>query len=900
VIGWQCLKRAFRPNEVTVDLYFETKVIYYNIDAVSSPLHTLLCQRLTARISISAHRNDLMLDFKKRLKNKSVPKKINPVEIYDSLDRRSETGPLRPSQEKILGDWFSERKELQNVIIKLHTGEGKTLIGLLILLSKINAGKGPCLYVCPNKYLAEQVRQEAQKFGIPYVDILGTGELPDDFLTGTKMLITYVQKVFNGKTKFGLANKSVEVGSVVLDDSHACIDSIKDAVTIKAPRDHALYKAALKLFGDDVREQGEGSFLEIESGDYNTMLPIPYWSWIEKSNEITRAILDSREDDDVKFAWPVIKDQIANCQGFISGNGLEISPTLMPIDSFGSFSRANHRVLMSATTQDDSFFIKGLGFDIDSVTAPLAHKEQKWSGEKMILIPALINESLDRDKIISWLAKPNEKRQFGIVVLAPSFSKNRQYESIGAVVATSKDIYENVKKLKNGHYGKTVVFANRYDGIDLPDNSCRILILDSKPFFDSLLDRYEEECRSNSDLINIRIAQKVEQGLGRSVRGEKDYSIIVVVGGDLVKFVKSPITSKYFSSQTRKQIEIGVQVAEFANEDADEENPSSVLTDLMNQVLARDEGWKEYYIEGMKSIEDDIKRESVHDILQKEYSAEKFFNSGDFDRACKIGQELCDRFIGNQLERGWYLQQLARFKYRTSKTESNQLQKSAFQNNTQLLKPREGIHYAKIEFINENRVTRIREWMSQFRNYSEMMISVDGTLQNLSFGMPAEKFESALKELGQAIGFLSQRPDKEIKKGPDNLWCGVENQYFLMECKNEVAETRSEISKHEAGQMNSHSAWFESVYGKAACKRILIIHTKVLSYYADFTHSVEIMRKGKLRDLKNNVKNFFKEFSQYVWQDVSERKMQELIDAHELDIGSLKSKYSEQYRKGSQ
>ncbi|MDD5580714.1 MAG: DEAD/DEAH box helicase family protein [Methylobacter sp.] len=821
------------------------------------------------------------------------------MEIYDSLDRRSETGPLRPSQEKILDEWFSDRKERINNIIKLHTGEGKTLIGLLILQSKINSGEGPCLYVCPNKYLAEQVRQEAQKFGIPQADISKSNELPDDFILGTKILITHVQKVFNGRTIFGLNNQSVDVGAVIIDDSHACIDLIKDALTIKVSNDHALYKTAMALFSEDARDQSEGSSLEIECGDYNTMLPIPYWSWFEKRDEITQAIINNREDMGIKFVWPVIKDQIANCQAFISGNVLEISPSLMPIDSFGSFSKAKHRVLMSATTQDDSFFIKGLGFDIASVTSPLTNKGQKWSGEKIILIPALINEGLDLDTVINWLAKPDAKNQFGIVVLTPGFGKNKQYEKIGAVVATSEDIYSKVKQLKDGHYKETVVFVNRYDGIDLPDNSCRILILDSKPFFDSLLDRYEEDCRSNSDIINIRIAQKVEQGLGRSVRGEKDYSIIVLVGGDLVKFAKSPITSKYFSSQTRKQIEIGMQVAEFANEDANEEDPYKVLIGLMKQALERDDGWKDYYLEEMESIGDDINREGVHDILHKEYQAEKYFAMGDFDRACNIAQELCDKFADDKLERGWYLQQLARFKYRSSKTESNQFQKAAFQNNQQLLKPKEGINYAKIEFINENRVARIREWMSQYRNYQEMMISIEGILQNLSFGMPSEKFESALKELGLAIGFLSQRPDKEIKKGPDNLWCGVENQYFLMECKSEVEENRAAISKHEGGQMNSHSAWFESVYGDARCKRILIIPTKTLSYHGDFTHPVEVMRKETLRKLKENIKNFFKEFSNYVWGDVTDRKVQELIDAHELDIGSLKEKYSEQYRKTS-
>ncbi len=50
-----------------------------------------------------------MVDFKKRLKKKDIVKKTNPLEIYDSLDRRSEAGPLRPSQEKILNEWFENR-----------------------------------------------------------------------------------------------------------------------------------------------------------------------------------------------------------------------------------------------------------------------------------------------------------------------------------------------------------------------------------------------------------------------------------------------------------------------------------------------------------------------------------------------------------------------------------------------------------------------------------------------------------------------------------------------------------------------------------------------------------------------------------------------------------------------
>lgn len=163
-----------------------------------------------------------MIDFKKRLNQSSTERKVNPVEIYDTIDRKSVTGPLRPAQRYILEKWYSEYKEKRDLIVKLHTGEGKTLIGLLILQSRINSGQGPCLYICPNRYLVQQVCEEANKFGVPYCSILDEREIPNDFLSGQKLLITHAQKLFNGMSIFGLGNRCVSADTVIMDDSHAC------------------------------------------------------------------------------------------------------------------------------------------------------------------------------------------------------------------------------------------------------------------------------------------------------------------------------------------------------------------------------------------------------------------------------------------------------------------------------------------------------------------------------------------------------------------------------------------------------------------------------------------------------------------------------------------------------
>ena len=839
-----------------------------------------------------------MVDFKKKLGLNSIEKKVNPVEIYDELDRRSQTGPLRTVQEEVLTNWWLNRKDEKDLVLKLHTGQGKTLIGLLILQSKLNQKKGPCLYICPNKYLVEQTCQEAVKFGIGYVTVDNTN-LPEQFLNSEKILITHVQKVFNGKSIFGIGGIFTKVNTIILDDSHACIDCINESFKIRVGKEHNLYQRLLQLFEDDLREQSEGSFFEIKNkGDSTTSLPVPYWSWQDKKSEVVQVLLEHANDIKIKFTWDLIKDNIDNCQCFFSGKELEISTFLSPVNQFGSFSKAEQRILMSATTQNDSFFLKGLGLNIQAITNPLIPRQEKWSGEKMILIPSLIHEDLNRDSIIVRFSKPDTSRKAGFVAITSSFKKAKAYQNQGSVVAESTNIFAEVSKLKAGEYSHTVVVVNRYDGIDLPDDSCRLLIIDSMPYSDSLTERYEEECRSNSHLTNIKVAQKIEQGLGRSVRGEKDYSVILIIGDDLVKFLKSGSSNQFFSSQTRKQIDIGLKVSKMAKEEdlKSDNDYTKVILDLINQCLKRDDGWKEFYREKMDTSisENSTSTGNILEILELERKAEESFYQNDPESAVNHVQKIIDSYCTkDQTEKGWYLQILARFKYKISKVDSNNTQKSAFRNNSQLLKPKGGINYKKLSYINENRIKRIQAWISSHDNYEELIMNVNGILENLSFGQPYDKFEKALQDLGEAIGFLSQRPDREFKKGADNLWCVSTDEYFMFECKSEVEDSRSEIKKIETGQMNNHCGWFEQEYKTAKVKRILIIPTKEVSKQGNFTHEVEIMRKGKLRSLRDNVRSFFKEFKDYLLTEVSDSKMQELLFFHKLDVESLKKEYSE-------
>ena len=840
----------------------------------------------------------MAIDFKKKLASRTIAPKTDPIELYGTLDRKSVAGPLRPAQEAVLSEWYTKRRKDKDLIIKLHTGEGKTLVGLLLLQSLLNSKEGPCLYICPNKYLVKQVCLEADKFGIPYCTFDENDGIPNDFLSGTKVLITHVQKVFNGRSVFGTGNSYIRTGTILLDDSHACIDTIKKAFTISISRaaNADIYSKILTLFADDMVEQGEGSWLDIQSGDYNTFMTVPYWSWDNKRTEVLRILSAAQNESQVFYGWPLIRNQIANYCCYISGTKIEISPYNVNIRAFGSFSHAAHRILMSATTQDDSFFVKGLDFRTEAVKNPLCNMNQKWSGEKMLIIPSLIDDSCDHDLIVTAFCKLQTSK-FGTIALVPSTKNCKQYQNLGAIITNTGNIFEVLDNLKKGEISKIVVINNRYDGIDLPDESCRILILDSLPYFDSLADRYEEQSCPNSDLINKRIAQKIEQGIGRGVRGEKDYCAILVIGSELVRFMRSIATNKFFSAQTRKQIEIGIEIANMAKEDYDEtESPVKIVASLIKQMLDRDEGWKEYYLSEMATIEEDDTESTVYERLLKERQAEQFFSECEYDKAISTMQNLIDELVADDTEKGWYLQQLARYTYPTSVAKSIEIQKSAFKKNFQLLKPSSGIDYTKISYIHQNRINNIRAYMRKFSDYSELSLAVNAILENLSFGTEATKFESALKDIGELLGYISQRPDKEIRKGPDNLWCGSNNYYLLFECKSEVSETRQEITKYEAGQMNNHCAWFEDQYGQnTKVDRFMIIPTKTLSYEGDFTHDVRIIRRNRLKRLKKQIKDFVKELKPYSLEELSDITLQKFLDLHYLNIEEFSAQYSEEY-----
>ncbi len=824
-----------------------------------------------------------MVDFKGRLPGNKTKIVTDPVALYDTLDRTSDKGPLRPAQEAVLSEWHKNRRDQKDVIVKLHTGQGKTLIGLLMLQSRLNEKNEPVLYLCPNNFLVEQTCEQAKSFGIATCQT--NDELPADFLNGKKIFVTSVHKLFNGRTKFGINNKGISIDTILMDDAHACVDAIRSQCRIRLPSDDEAYRSLFTLFASELEAQGVGTFAEIASKKYDAFLPVPYWAWLDKEAEVAKILAAGTERNSIKFAWPLLKNLLPQCQSVVSGGAIEIESSIAPTHMFKSYTDAAHRIFMSATVTDDSFLVKGLQLSPETITKPLIYEKESWSGEKMILIPSLIHDELNEQEIVHLFAQKDAARKFGRVVLAPSEENSKGWSVSGAKVAMGDGVGKAVEVLRAGNYQDTLVLVNRYDGIDLPDAACRILIFAGKPYSESLIDLYQEDCRPNAEATLIKIVRTIEQGLGRSVRGEKDYSVIIVTGADLTRFIRDKSTKKFLSNQMSAQIQIGIEIADMAQSDlVGGSTPIEVLKSLIKQCTGRDQAWKEFYADQMNQVKPKAPDDKVLKIYAAELEAERKYMTGDNAGAAKSMQSSMDKGLLPTADQGWYLQEMARFLYRQSKLESQELQLAAYNANHRLLKPRAGVAFSKLEPVSQGRMEKIINWIEQFDDYEQLNVALNDILSNLVFGAKAEKFENALNELSGALGFNGDRPDKEWKEGPDNLWSLDKENYILWECKNEVDINRAEIHKTEAEQMNRSCAWFSKHYSGSKVRNILIHPTRTLGSSAALTFPVVVMQQPGLKTMAKRVREFFSELEAADMKDLSTKHVQKLIDSHNLKV----------------
>ena len=617
------------------------------------------------------------------LGSKTKGKKINPREIFMALPYKNKKFEYpRDVQSEVWKQWYEQRNN-RDCILKMNTGSGKTVVALLILQSCLNENKGPAVYVVPDSYLVSQVIEQAAQLGIATT----TDEKSIDFLRGRAILVINVHTLVNGKSKFGMREyNNVEFKSVIIDDVHACIATVQSQFKIYIDRKNDAYMDFVKLFIKELKSQSESKIMDIlsEQNPYGNML-VPFWVWQDNISDIIKIINEARASDtNIDFSADLIIDSLKQCRGYISAEGIEIVPNCIPIHKIKSLEEAERRIYLSATLPDDSIFSTTLDIDLEKIGTIICPEKANDIGERLIVVPKLIDSSIQDFEIRDYAVKMSKK--INVVVLSPSLKNASAWEDLGGFIIKSSNMQVGIKKIKSSLNG-LYVLLNKYDGIDLPDEACRMLIIDGLPNIMNMNDRYEKSIANQSDRILKERIQKIEQGMGRGIRSSSDYCIVYLMGNELTDAIYSNKAYNYFSEATKAQYLLSEEICDSAD------NFEEII-ELTDKVLNRDQEWVSLCKDNVADIVYS-KNVNYNKLIVANRKAYNLCEVGRIQEATRIMLEEANH-IDDLVLKGYYEQQRAEYVNMYDKKAAQELMISAKSKNRYLLNPIVGIQQKKL------------------------------------------------------------------------------------------------------------------------------------------------------------------------------------------------------------
>ncbi|MFM0652913.1 DEAD/DEAH box helicase [Paraburkholderia sediminicola] len=761
-----------------------------------------------------------MVDFGKLKRQKEKKTVIEPMDIFRRLPKPPGINDLYTSQAEVLDTWFSRREE-HDVVVKLHTGGGKTLVGLLMAQSTLNETNEPVLYLAPNRQLVSQTLEKAKTLGIAAVPYEPGKPLADTFLNGNAIMVGTYKALFNGRSKFGLRGQAglpTKVSAIILDDAHVAFSVIRDSFTLEVTtEDHRdLYDSLTGLFRHAFKEMDRlGTFDDTVEGTSGGVIEVPYWAWQEQL-DVIREQLRPVANDSFGLVWPLLRDHLHLCHALISKKGVSITPILPLVSLFPTFAETPRRIYMSATIADDSEVVRTFNASSELVNNALTSRSLAGISERMILIPDLmpfrfkVRESIE--KLLTWTA---EKKKFGAVVLVSSNEAANIWSEVATVAEGPAAVEGQVQALQDRSSNGPVVFANRYDGIDLPGDACRLLVMDGLPSGTSDYELFRASTLYGASSINRLLAQRIEQGIGRGARGAGDHCVVVLSGANLAGWVAKAANFRLLTSATRAQLDMGSTVSK-------EVKDLKELARTIETSFDRDVDWVEYHAETLaENVSPESPDAKRFTVASGERKAFDLWADGFHDKAVTCIEKLIEKDLDlDQQTRGWLLQLAARIANDWGQLErSEDLQRNAFGNNRNLLRPKIMPPYRPLPNPGAQAVA-IAEQLHGYRIRRGFLQRFEEVVSHFYPQASANQFEQALAELGQMIGLSTERHDVS-GEGPDVLWLLPNQQGFVIEAKSRK-KGKNALTKDEHGQLLIAEEWFVRNYPDHTVVRVSV------------------------------------------------------------------------------
>lgn len=823
-----------------------------------------------------------MVDFNKLRSQSQRPAPIDPLEIFRRMPKPQGINDLYTSQAEVLEAWF-KRKDERDTVVKLHTGGGKTLVGLLIAQSTLNDLKEPVLYLAPTTQLVKQTLEKAKSLGILAVPYTRGQPLHDDFVNGKAVMVASYKALFNGHSKFGVrgGRMPIKVGAVILDDAHVAFSVVRESFTLEvsSEADKETYNALCTLFRNAFREIDRlGTFDDTVSGLNNGVVEVPYWAWNEQLDTVRGMLRGNGED--VPFAWPLLRDNLHLCHALISSKAFTVTTVLPQVNNFPTFADAPRRIYMSATIADDSEIVRTFDADPQHVNNALASRSLAGISERMILIPSLMQFDFDAQSVAKSILKQVAAMNLGAVVLVHANYAAKAWDGTAQFAEGSDQVENAIEALQSRRTSGPVVFANRYDGIDLPGDSCRILVMEGLPSGTSDYELLRAATLYGGATISRMLAQRIEQGIGRGARGAGDHCVVLLLGSDLAGWIAKDANFKLLTSATRAQLEMGSTVSKEVSD----------VNDLGNTIglsINRNTEWVEYHAATLaENVGPEAPDPKRFDTASTERKAFNLWADGCYDKAiARLDQVAGAQEAVDDQTRGWLYQLAGRIANNWGQAErSDELQRSAFSANRNLLRPRTSSPYRPLPTPGAQGAA-IASQLRGYRMRRGLLQRFEQVVSRLNSNASAAQFEQALADLGGLIGLSTERHDVG-GEGPDVLWLLPNKAALILEAKSRKLD-RNPLTKEEHGQLLVAEQWFVQNYPGYSSLRV-VVHPTNKATAAASAHESYALTLDRLNQLVANSRVLLRELCESQLTDIElEGHCQHLIEHSQIRADRL-------------
>ena len=556
-----------------------------------------------------------------------------------------------------------------------------------------------------------------------------------------------------------------------------------------------------------------GTFDDIVAGRESGLLEVPYWAWLAQVDSVKTQLLS--ELDNYQLVWPLLRDNLHLCHALVSNRSFTITPILPLVNLFPTFESTPRRVYMSATISDDSEIVRTFNASAELVKQPLVSQSLAGVSERMILIPDLMDFDADTSVLARTVIQNVSQQGKGVVILSPSDYRAAKWSDVASVAKGTEAVEKAVGNLQKGVSIGPIAFANRYDGIDLPGNSCRLLIMDGLPGGTSAYDQYRRICFYGGNALTRLLAQRIEQGIGRGARGSGDHCVVIMTGKDLSAWISKAANYQFLTDATKAQIEMGAEISESIAGKED-------VLGTINKGISRDVDWTTYHAE---KLADMVQQESTNDDLIEQASVERrafgSWQRGYPEQAItKIERYLKGSHHADKQAVGWLLQFAGRIANAWGNAQKHEdLQAQAYSLNENLTRPRikPPYHRIAVPAIQERAIC---EQLNEYRARMGLLSSFEVTVSLLTPESSSNIFERELASLARYIGLSSQRFDNN-GQGPDVLWLLPSATGIVIEAKSRK-QGKNALTKEQHGQLLIAEQWFNSEYPGKPCHRVSV------------------------------------------------------------------------------